>query len=105
MSNTDAIQPLQPVGVDVLVSDNEQARLAIEKEVGGLPALAKLVEQARRFAHQELPAPEFEKSVQEIFAAANHADRLERLRRVRGMWKDRDDLIPLEELRQESNRY
>ena len=33
------------------------------------------------------------------------ADRLERLRRICGMWRDRDDLIPLEELRQESIRY
>ncbi len=105
MATTEASQPIQPVVTDEVFSANEQARDAIEREVGGLPALTRLVEQARRFAHQELPAQEFEKSVREIFAAAQYTDRLERLRRVRGMWKDRDDLIPIEQLRQESNRY
>lgn len=34
-----------------------------------------------------------------------NGDRLEKMRQGRGIWKDRQDLPSLEELRRESNRY
>ena len=42
--------------------------------------------------------------LQRILAEEPPADRRERLRKARGIWKDRTDLPPLEELRKESDR-
>lgn len=44
-------------------------------------------------------------AVDRLITGFPNGDRLENMRQGRGIWKDRQDLPSLEELRTESNRY
>ena len=46
-----------------------------------------------------------QEAVDRFITGYPNGDRLEKMRQGRGIWKDRQDLPSLEELRRESNRY
>jgi hypothetical protein len=74
-------------GTQVNLSEAEVELLRIMSERTGRPE-AELVHEAVRLLHAQFAAP----------------DRRSVLSRARGIWKDRDDLPELSELRREMNR-